>query len=43
MAPEKKTTSAPLDDAEEKLEKGLALILSALPTLLIRWIKKKKK
>ena len=27
--------------AEEKLEEGLALILSALPTLLIRWLKKK--
>ena len=34
--------SAPADTtAEEKLEQGLALILSALPTLIIRWLKKK--
>jgi len=28
--------------AEEKLEEGLTLILSALPRLIVRWIKKKK-
>ena len=33
--PQKDTT------AEEKLEEGLTLILSALPRLIIRWIKKK--
>ena len=43
MASEKNTTPTPLDDAEEKLEKGLTLILSALPSLLIHWIKKKTK
>ena len=36
----KKSVSADTS-AEEKLEEGLALILSALPTLIIRWLKKK--
>lgn len=42
MAPEKKNLPVSPDDlAEQQLEEGLTLILSALPRLLIRWLKTK--
>ena len=37
-----KNKSAPAaDSTEQQLEEGLALLLSALPKLIIRWLKKK--
>ena len=31
-----------MEDAETRLQQGLTLILSALPELLFRWLKKEK-
>jgi len=31
-----------IENAEERLQQGLSLILSALPELLFRWLKKEK-
>jgi len=39
MAKKKHSRSA--GNTEDKLEEGLTLILTALPKLLIRWMKKK--
>ena len=38
---EKKDTKRLPEDAEARLSEGLALVLSALPELILRWLKAK--
>ena len=38
---EKKDTKHLPEDAETRLSEGLALVLSALPELILRWLKAK--
>ena len=38
---EKKESKRLLEDAENRLSEGLALVLSALPEIILRWLKAK--